>query len=216
MRKEDVARVERFNFRTSKPHAVADYAFGCECTDAVKALQERLNELGYDCGSADGVFGSATKEAVRYFQDAIGTTQDGIATDALPQKLFASDAQTCVQYVELPKNDAGIRVEQLQDRLRALGYLAQPTDGAFGSRTEEAVKLFQKKAGLKADGIAGEKTLKALFAKSAAKCDTYITLKKGDTGDRVTEMQKRLKKLGFLTKKPSAVYDSDTVKAVKA
>ena len=44
-------------------------------------------------------------------------------------------------------------------------------DGDFGSRTLEAVKLFQKEAGLKADGIAGTKTLKALYKSSAPKCD---------------------------------------------
>src|SRR5699024_9419037 len=56
--------------------------------DAVEALQRRLNELGYNCGSVDGVFGSRTRRAVRYFQDAIGYEQSGIATASLQRRLF--------------------------------------------------------------------------------------------------------------------------------
>ena len=42
-------------------------------------------------------------------------------------------------------------------------YVAEPiVDGIYGSKTVEAVKYFQKKNGLTADGIAGEKTLKAM------------------------------------------------------
>ena len=184
--------------------------------DSVKALQRRLNELGYNCGSSDGVFGSNTKRAVRYFQDAIGTNQDGVATNALQRKLYASSAPEFVLYVQLRKGSSGVRVEKLQTRLREWGYLAEPTDGDYGARTAEAVKLFQKKAGLKVDGIAGTRTQSALFKKNAPRCDEYITLKKGDTGIRVKEMQECLHKLGFLSKKANSAYDNDTVKAVEA
>jgi peptidoglycan hydrolase-like protein with peptidoglycan-binding domain len=184
--------------------------------DSVRELQERLNELGYKCGSSDGVFGSNTKRAVRYFQDAIGASQDGVATDALQQKLFAIGAPEFVLYVQLKKGYDGVRVEKLQTRLRELGYLAEPMDGEYGSRTVEAVKLFQKKAGLKVDGIAGVRTQTALFKKSAPKCDEYIPLKKGDTGSRVKEMQECLRKLGFLAKEANSRFDNDTVAALKA
>ncbi len=184
--------------------------------DDVRALQRRLNDLGYDCGSVDGVFGAKTKLAVRYFQDAIGVKQDGVATNAVQQRLFASNAPEYVAYVLLKNGSDGVRVERLQNRLRELGYLAEPTDGDFGDRTEEAVKLFQKEVGLKQDGLAGVNTLKALYKTSAPKCDTYITLEKGDTGYRVKEMQNQLRKLGFLDKKASGTYDNDTVKAVAA
>ena len=47
--------------------------------EAVRALQEMLNELGYNCGIADGVFGSNTRAAVRLFQTDEHLTVDGIA-----------------------------------------------------------------------------------------------------------------------------------------
>jgi zinc D-Ala-D-Ala carboxypeptidase len=45
----------------------------------VKALQELLNQLGYDCGSADGIFGVKTEKAVKQFQKTFLLSQDGIA-----------------------------------------------------------------------------------------------------------------------------------------
>ena len=46
--------------------------------DAVKALQEKLNSLGYNSGTADGIFGAKTEAAVKQFQKANGLTTDGI------------------------------------------------------------------------------------------------------------------------------------------
>ena len=111
----------------------------------------------------------------------------------------------------------GEKVKEMQKRLRKLGYLAMYADGDFGPRTEEAVKLFQQTAGLKVDGIAGYKTLKALNDKDAPKCPVYIALQKGDSGKRVVELQNALVSRGMLdAKKVTEKYDDDTVKAVQA
>lgn len=46
--------------------------------DTVRAAQGILNGLGYDAGSVDGLFGSATAQAVKRFQAAHGLAADGI------------------------------------------------------------------------------------------------------------------------------------------
>ena len=46
--------------------------------DDVFALQERLLELGYDSGRADGVFGRQTEQALRSFQRDYGMSPDGM------------------------------------------------------------------------------------------------------------------------------------------
>ena len=46
--------------------------------DAVRKLQELLNKKGFDCGAADGIFGSKTYAAVAAFQKANGLGADGI------------------------------------------------------------------------------------------------------------------------------------------
>lgn len=182
----------------------------------VTALQRRLRALGYSCGAEDGAFGPETRRAVRLFQEALGLAQDGAADSELQERLFAPDAPPFAPYVNLSEGKQGVRVEELQERLRALGYLAKPTDGRYDGRTKEAVRLFQRTARLAADGIAGEKTLAALGRDDAPRCRNYIDLLRGDTGPRVTEMQEQLIELKLLTGRASGVYDAGTAQAVKA
>lgn len=47
--------------------------------EAVKTLQENLNTLGHSCGTADGIYGAKTANAVREFQKKHNLTRDGIA-----------------------------------------------------------------------------------------------------------------------------------------
>lgn len=61
----------------------------------------------------------------------------------------------------LKKGDRGDEVKALQTLLNRLGYILD-VDGAFGSKTEEAVKDFQRQNGLTVDGIVGPKTWTAL------------------------------------------------------
>jgi murein L,D-transpeptidase YcbB/YkuD len=46
---------------------------------SVTALQNALNQLGYDAGTADGKFGASTTAAVTAFQKDKGLTEDGVA-----------------------------------------------------------------------------------------------------------------------------------------
>ena len=56
----------------------------------------------------------------------------------------------------------GNEVKQIQTKLKNWGYYKGSVDGIYGSKTVEAVKYFQRKNGLTADGIAGNKTLSAM------------------------------------------------------
>ena len=56
--------------------------------DNVKKLQERLIELGYLTGKADGAYGNQTRRAVLLFQSANGLTRDGVAGPATLTLLF--------------------------------------------------------------------------------------------------------------------------------
>lgn len=62
----------------------------------------------------------------------------------------------------------GSVVSQIQTKLSSWGYYSGDVDGIYGSRTEAAVKAFQKNSGLAADGIAGAKTLAALGIKDTS------------------------------------------------
>ena len=45
--------------------------------DDVATLQNRLVEMGFDCGRVDGIYGSRTSNAVSEFQKSVGVTVDG-------------------------------------------------------------------------------------------------------------------------------------------
>ena len=47
--------------------------------DAVKQLQQALNDNGFDCGKADGKFGAKTEGAVKEFETSKGISADGVA-----------------------------------------------------------------------------------------------------------------------------------------
>lgn len=145
----------------------------------VGQLQTLLGVLGYDAGSADGVFGARTVAAVRAFQADSGLDVDGVVgsstraalAEAAPESGSPSLPADWVlgKAGTLRSGSRGEAVAVLQRTLDGLGYDPGPADGVFGSRTTAAVQAFQAGSGLDADGVAGGATKRALF---------------GDLGDR--------------------------------
>ena len=71
---------------------------------------------------------------------------------------------TSVTFADVLKNGSkGEAVKQLQSELKKKGYFTAGVTGYFGSLTETAVKRFQTKSKLTADGLVGAGTRKALF-----------------------------------------------------
>ena len=69
----------------------------------VRALQEMLNKIGYNCGDADGKYGSKTAAAVERFQRDHGLTVDGIAGPETQMRLATAAADPTIP--ELPEDD---------------------------------------------------------------------------------------------------------------
>ena len=74
-------------------------------------------------------------------------------------------------YETLSKGDKGESVKQLQLALIGQGYLTGSADGVFGKMTENAISNFQKDNGIKANGIADEKTIKLLYEKETERLE---------------------------------------------
>ncbi|MDI6605350.1 MAG: LysM peptidoglycan-binding domain-containing protein [Thermoanaerobacteraceae bacterium] len=68
-----------------------------------------------------------------------------------------------VEYPTLKLGDTGPFVVNLQSRLKSLGFYKGTVDGIFGTKTEEAVKEYQKSRGLTATGIVDSNTWNALL-----------------------------------------------------
>lgn len=56
--------------------------------DDVAALQNRLSEMGFNCGKIDGIFGSMTESAVKEFQKSAGVKVDGTCGPATVMALM--------------------------------------------------------------------------------------------------------------------------------
>ena len=187
---------------------------------AVKDLQTKLKKLGYYDGTVDSTFGSGTYAAVRAFQKKYNLTADGVAGSETLKKLDSAykNANSDKDDESLRMGDSGSAVKDLQTKLKKLGYYSGTVDSTFGSGTYAAVKAFQKKYNLTADGVAGSETLKKLDSayKNADSDKDDDSLRKGATGSAVKDLQTKLKKLGFYNAYVDGSYGDTTVAAVKA
>lgn len=230
---------------TANPDQTRTLSVGMTGND-VYALQERLIELNYLSGVADGVFGTETQNALIAFQNRNGLTADGTAGASTLKKLSGScKAATATAAPSsngtLHEGDSGEDVYNLQARLFELGYYNGRIDGRYSSETTAAVKAFQKANGLSADGIAGSGTLSILYGDAPVSYNAYFGLSgngaSGGTttvvptpvpdmttviqweseGDNVRQYQQRLVELGYLdSKSVTGKFNQKTVEATKA
>lgn len=136
--------------------------------------------------------------------------------------LAAPQALAATKYATLEFGSRGSDVLKLQKALLELGFNPNGTDGKFGRGTETAVKAYQAARGLEADGKAGTLTLTKLYAETDGQSATVTTpvttnpntLKYGDSGSRVTELQTALVKLGYNTNGVDGRFGAGTQRAV--
>ena len=181
----------------------------------VQMMQEALRDLGYLADAADGIFGSNTQRAVQLFQSENGLTVSDGATRETLKVLYSDDASRCASYIDLYPGYTGYRVRELNNRLRELYYLSSNPGSVYTQDTAEAVKAYQRRAGLKVTGNATTDVLAKLFSKYAPEAPGYITLRRGDDNDRVKTLQRRLKTLNYYTGTVDGYYGRATEKAVE-
>ncbi|MDD2648247.1 MAG: peptidoglycan-binding protein [Eubacteriales bacterium] len=203
-----------------------DGSYGENTKNAVIAFQ---TAQGID---ADGIAGPATIRALFADTAATPTPSPSPKPTATPKPTVSV---TVAPKYTLKKGSKGDNVLILQNRLKDLGYLTGTCDTYFGAITEAAVRIFQSNNGLDSDGIAGSSTLKLLFSNDALSLterietavptatpkptDTsvkYKTLKRGSSGDAVTDMQRRLIVLGFMSTVADGKFGGGTQLAVTA
>ena len=128
----------------------------------VRAVQRGLRQDGIRV-KVDGFYGSDTKAAVKRFQRKHGLRTDGKVgsrtRNALAKRHVRSESSRIVR-LEKP-HMRGTDVRRIQKALRHAGLTVR-IDGTFGAKTQSAVKRFQRKQGLRADGVVGPVTREAL------------------------------------------------------
>ena len=216
----------------------------------VTALQEALIELGFLSGKADGTFGAATEKAVIAFQKANDYPETGIMDANIQAFLFSGNVKNAkgektttktlspVDGVSMKKGNTGTQVTQLQSELIRLGYLKSKASGIYDADTISAVRAFQKKNGLTANGTADKATQDLLFSGTALDASATATpsptptpkptatpsptpeipgqtLRSGDSGSDVKILQRRLKALKYYVGTIDGKMDKETVNALK-
>ena len=141
----------------------------------IYTLQQRLKDLGYYTIRVDGIFGSGTQRAVRWFQSVNGLAVTGKADSATQQLLYSSSARPASGSSSSSSSSTGYRllywgckgdaVKRLQQALIDAGYknYVRTADGIYGKWTYDAVRAYQKDVGLSVDGIAGKNTQNKLY-----------------------------------------------------
>ena len=145
----------------------------------VVSLQQRLIQLGFLTGKADGSYGIATASAGVAFQKANGLVRDGVAGGKTLEKLYSPQAvgapvatPSPTPPLSLRQGDVNESVKAMQQVLINLGYLKGKADGVFGLQTFLALQAFQKQNGLSSDGVAGTQTLAILTGGNAKPAPT--------------------------------------------
>jgi peptidoglycan hydrolase-like protein with peptidoglycan-binding domain len=227
---------------TINPDAVKYTALAVGSTGSqVRALQEALTELGYYTGTIDSKYGSGTKSAVTTFQKRNGLTQDGEADQELQLLLYEGKPKNVKGYrkviktvamvsgVTIQSGNTGEAVENMQTRLTELGYYAGEINGTCDKATVAAIKAFQSKMSITADGVATANVLTILYSAGAIASSDVVTptptptgapptgtVRYGDTSDDVKKVQTRLTELGYYTGSIDGKFGNSTRDALKA
>lgn len=138
---------------------------------AVRAVQERLQQLGVYNGRVDGVWGPDSQAALEQYQQRQGllvTGQLNQATAATmglnPGQLLAAGTGPAMgagaNAAPGPLSQAAVR--NLQSRLRTLGFYRGGVDGVWGPGTQQAIERFQQGHGLQPTGQLNPATAQAL------------------------------------------------------
>jgi peptidoglycan hydrolase-like protein with peptidoglycan-binding domain len=128
----------------------------------VAALQVGLRGHGLYRGTVDGVLGPGTESAVRRFQRRAGLPANGEPGARTRKALGRYGKRAPLGGRPLVLGMRGWDVAALQFALAWHGFPSGVFDGDFGSHTYEALRRFQVREGIMADGIAGPETVAAL------------------------------------------------------
>ncbi len=212
----------------------------------VVLLQNRLAELGYLNGGADGSFGQATESALISFQETNQITPTGIADSMTQSVLFADTAKRAES-----RNVANNEVLRVQQALGRWGFMTGTPDGLDGDNTRVGVAKFKSyistdpryaayatptpepsatlapgeqplavdvplSSGITVNGFDGEITDEVRnFVDGVYSFQVYrSTVQKGNDGEEVWRVQRRLQQLNYLYK-PDGNFGSLTELALK-
>ena len=183
-----------------------------------KDVQQRLIDLGYLEGYADGIIGPRSSDAMKLFQRLNGLEPTGGAERATLDLLF-SDAALALP-ASLSTGSKGPEVERLLRRLTLYGFYDGDIDDSYGQKAFSAVKTFQQHLieqgyvdGIVANGVASPLTQYCLYSDNYS---TYLRdVTPGVADSEALRIERRLNALGYMDKPADDVLDDYALEAMK-
>lgn len=216
-------RLAALGFATGTPNG----EYGAATTASVKLFQAAngLEETGV---------ANSYVQAVLYSSFALNINGETIvdisdkASDAaeVSEPAFDESVPSAVPSQRLSIGSSGDDVLRLQTRLTELGYVSSLT-GTYDNLTARAVSSVQTALGIEATGTASAELLELIYSNAAPRSGTIYhsetleltSLSLGDDGENVTNLQRRLWELGYLTREnvenSIGVYHEGTADAVR-
>jgi len=171
----------------------------------VSTVQAMLKSAGYDPGPIDGAFGPLTERAIVALQEDHDLPLTGKVDQAVWDILTGS--------FSIVRGARGNDVRSLQQRLADAGFNPGPIDGIFGSLTEQALRQFQSANGLSDSGSVDQATWDALESDPGV---TAVTLRRGDRGGAVRNLQLLLASAGINPGPIDGIFGGLTESAVSS
>ncbi len=127
-------------------------------TDYTAALQTDLKTAGFYSGPIDGIYGTATVEAIEKLQKGAGLPVTGLLDSHTEKALEAAVMESTGSAL----TGAATHTAAIQGALKVLGYWDGPVDGAWSDDLSSAIAKLQKDLGVKESGVVDTATLRAL------------------------------------------------------
>ena len=183
-----------------------------------KDIQQRLIDLGYLDGVADGIIGPKSTEAMKLFQRLNGLAANGKANSESLEALFSSGAKAVPP--TLKSGSEGEAVEKLQRRLALYGFYDGTVDAKYAQNTVNAVRSFQSHLiaqgytnGIEENGVATPLTQYCLYSEEYS---TFLRqVQPGESDSEALRLERRLRDLGYMDMEPDDVMDDYTIEAIK-
>lgn len=236
----DQPTLDRLNGVLSAERKNPKYNVRGERDERVRVMERRLDKLGYDVGTADGIYDGDTARAVRRFkrdqpeikgqtENVLGDRGQGIlrkeagSFDHRPytarwrpsrehRRLDALTGRQAENGIEL--GDRGRAVKNVQSRLKAAGFDPQGVDGRFDERTQGALEAYQRREGLPVNGRVDRRTWAHLKRQVIyARGDGTPPQRLDERSSAVMRSERMLKKLGLRPGKVDGIFDRDTLAA---
>ena len=188
-----------------------------------RCVEQRLVALGFILTGPDRRFDGTAVAAVRAYQRQVRLLVTGIAGPATLAKLgiWSGPSITVRCTVSRPviHHTGGTVARCVEQRLIQLGYDLRGPDRSFDSSAVAALRAYQGRRGLPADGMAGKVTLRALRIwkePRAVRCKVSVTVRLGTSGRNALCTERKLVKAGFAFQGPDRTFDVTAVNALRA